>query len=290
MTTDTPVEIFKRATALAIKAIGHKTELEVGFTTEPSGVSGSRVRVPLPSAGLPHAEVAFVRGAADAVALRLRHHDARLHAREAPASAVARSAFEALEQARCEGLGARQMEGVAANIAALLEEKCRQQGFARAGAKAEVPLADVLRLLAYEKFSGHPLPPSARRAAELWRAWIEERAGASFGNLQGLMSDQKAYAAETHRLLKAMDMEMPGKEEEGETREEKDEGSSGAEQDEKQMSPSEAEGQQGEPETGAGEANAENKEPEEGRASEQPGDDGETPSDRGRNWHDEAWD
>src|SRR6185312_1306794 len=101
---DTPVEIFKRATALAIKAIGHKAELEVGFTTEPSGVSGTRVRVPLPSAGLPHAEVSFIRGAADAVALRLRHHNPKLHAKEAPQSAIARSVFEALEQSRCEGL------------------------------------------------------------------------------------------------------------------------------------------------------------------------------------------
>ena len=49
MTVDTPVETFKRATAVAIKAIGHKAELEVGFTTEPSGVAGNRVRVPLPS-------------------------------------------------------------------------------------------------------------------------------------------------------------------------------------------------------------------------------------------------
>src|ERR1700691_2065387 len=102
MSLDTPVETFKRATAVAIKAIGHKAELEVGFTTEPSGVAGTRVRVPLPSAALPHAEVAFIRGASDAVALRLRYHDPKLHAKEAPASTVARGAFEALEQARCE--------------------------------------------------------------------------------------------------------------------------------------------------------------------------------------------
>ena len=59
MTLETPVETFKRATALAIKAIGHKAELEVGFTTEPMGVTGSRVKIPLPSAGLPQGEVEF---------------------------------------------------------------------------------------------------------------------------------------------------------------------------------------------------------------------------------------
>ena len=291
MTTDTPVEIFKRATALAIKAIGHKAELEVGFTTEPSGVSGGRVRVPLPSAGLPHGEIAFVRGAADAVALRLRHHNPKLHAKEAPTGAVARSVFEALEQSRCEGIGVQHMEGVAANIANLLDEKCKQAGFERAGAKAEIPIADVLRLLAYEKFSGKPLPAFARRAAELWRAFVEEKAGVHLSKLAELMHDQKAYAAESHRLLKAMDMEMPGKDEEGKTREEKDQGASGAEQDEKQASPSEAEGEQGEPESLAGESGNESAEAaEDNRSKEQLGDAGDTPSEHGRNWHEEEWD
>src|SRR5271168_2704510 len=83
MTIDTPVEIFKRATALAIKAIGHRAELEVAFTTEPMGVApqGARVKVPLPSPSLPQAEINFIRGSADAVALRLRYHNAKTHAK-----------------------------------------------------------------------------------------------------------------------------------------------------------------------------------------------------------------
>jgi len=290
MTIETPVESFKRATAVAIKAIGHRAELEVAFTPEPSGIAGNRVRVPLPSAGLPHAEVAFIRGASDAVALRLRYHDPKLHAKEAPASAIARSAFEALEQARCESLGARHMEGIAANLKALLDEKCKQQGFERAGAKAEVPLADVLRLLAYEKFSGRPLPPSARRAAELWRAFIEERAGANLAKLGTLLEDQKAYAAEAHRLLKAIDMDRPGKKEDGETREEKDKSAAGAEQEEKQISRSESEGQEGQPETQSGDSGAESAEAEESRMNSRPGDAGDSAAEHGRNWREEDWD
>jgi cobaltochelatase CobT len=287
---DTPVENFKRATALAIKAIGHKAELEVGFTVEPSGVSGNRVRVPLPSAGLPHAEVAFIRGAADAVALRLRYHDPKLHAKESPASAVARSAFEALEQARCDSLGARQMDGVATNIKALLDEKCKQQGFDRAGTKAEVPLTEALRLLAYEKFSGRALPISAQRAAELWRGFIEERAGIHFGQLHEYLHDQKAYAAEAHKLLQALDMDMPGKRDEGERREEEKNGAADAEQDEKQTASAESEGESGAPETSAGDAGSEGTEAEESFAKSDLSDAGDTASDHGRNWRDEAWD
>ena len=61
-------------------------------------------------------EVAEARGFADAAALRLRHHNERLHAAGAPADEVARAVFDAAEQARVEALGARSMAGVRANL------------------------------------------------------------------------------------------------------------------------------------------------------------------------------
>ena len=264
--TETAVENFKRATALAIKAIGHKAELEVGFTTEPSGVAGSRVRVPLPSAGLPRAEIDYVRGAADAVALRLRHHDPKLYNKQVPSNAVARAAFEALEQARCEALGAREMPGVAANLATLLEERCKQQGFSRADAKAEIPIAEAMRVLAFEALAQHALPKAARRAADVWRVWVEERIGPHLGRLPELLHDQKAYAAEVTRLLKELDMGAPGEDrpEDGEAEDIKNAGV------EEQMPPedtAESESQQGAPEEGTGQTAAE----EEGIADEKDG-------------------
>ncbi len=292
MTIDTPVEIFKRATAVAIKAIGHKAELEVGFTTEPMGVAGSRVKIPMPSAGLPKAEVNYIRGAADAVALRLRYHNPKLHAKLAPANAIARAAFEALEQARCEGLGAQQMEGVASNLTTLLDERCKKQGFERAGAKAEVPLPDVLRVLAHQVFSGKPLPKSAERMAEIWRPWIEERIGKHLGNLPKLLDDQKAYAAEINRLLKEMDMGGAGDNESEDGQSEEKESSAGIDQDEQATSTSEAESEQGEPEHGAGQASLEEdgSEDQTKESKKVTGDyDGETPQ-HGQNWRDEDWD
>jgi len=290
MTPDTPVENFKRATAVAIKAIGHKAELEVGFTTEPSGVAGSRVRVPLPSAGLPHAEVSYVRGAADAVALRLRYHDAKLHGKQMPQGAVARAAFEALEQARCEGLGARHMGGIASNLASLLDEKAKREGFARAESKADMPLSEVLRLIAFEKFSGRDLPKAARRAAETWRPFIEDQAGAHLNRLASLLDDQKAFATEAHNLLQALDMAGNKPDDGGEPNEEKQEKAGGpAEQDEQQTAASESESEEGQPDTAAGQAGLESAEAEDSEAGGQMGDTGETPSEHGRNWREE-WD
>ena len=291
MTIDTPVEIFKRATALAIKAIGHKAELEVGFTTEPSGVAGARVRVPLPSAGMPQAEVNFIRGAADAAALRLRYSDPKFYGKSAPKNALAAIAFEALEQARCEALGAQQMAGVSSNLTNLLDERCKQQGFERAGAKAEIPLPDVLRVLAHEVFLGKTLPKSAQRATEIWRGWIEEKVGKHLGRLPTLLNDQKAYASEVHRLLKEMDMGAPGDNEPDEGKAEEKESSAIAEQDEQKTSTAETESEEGNPDQGAGQAS-----PDETSSDEQSRDkqnisgdfDGETPQ-HGHNWRDEDW-
>ncbi|MDX2028774.1 MAG: cobaltochelatase subunit CobT [Alphaproteobacteria bacterium] len=287
---DTPTDIFKRATALAIKAIGHKAELEVGFTTEPTGVTGSRVKIPAPSPALPRTEVNFIRGAADSAALRLRYHNPKLHTKQAPTNQVARSVFEALEQARCEGLGAQDMKGVAQNLTTLLDERCKQQGFERAGAKADIPIADVLRVLAHEAFSGKPLPKSAQRAAEIWRPWIEERVGPHLGKLPELLHDQKAYAAEIHRILKDLDMGAPGGEEPDEGESEEKESSSGTDTSEQQSSASESQGEDGETEQSAGQDMAEGSD---GDAAEQPpnagmGEDGETPQ-HGRNWQGEDW-
>ena len=62
-------EDFKRATAVAIKAIVHKAELEVGFAPQLTHASDTRVIVPEPPVKRVGAELNVARGAADAAAL-----------------------------------------------------------------------------------------------------------------------------------------------------------------------------------------------------------------------------
>jgi cobaltochelatase CobT len=287
MSLDTPSEIFKRATAVAIKAIAAKAELEVAFTAEPTGVAGNRVKIPPPSPALPQAEADFIRGAADAAALRLRHHDPKIHSKQIPSNAIARAAFEVLEQVRCEALGANHMAGVAHNLSVLLDERCKSQGFADAQSKAEVGLHDALRILAFEAFTGEPLPASAKNAAAIWRGWIEEKAGSHLHRLPELLHDQKAFATEAHKLLKAMDMAAPGEQQPEDGKTEEKEGSSGADQTE-QTSASETESGLGETEETGGQDGIEGREGD--AADQQPnavmGEGGEAQS-HGRNWRDE---
>jgi cobaltochelatase CobT len=133
------IEEFKRVTGAAMRAISEQAELTVAFAPGQHGLFGTEARLPQPSHEMPVGEVAQVRGEADAIALKLRHHSDKIHAREAPSGEIARAVFDAVEQARVEAIGARQMVGVAENLSAALAEHCRQRGFMRVDEREEAP-------------------------------------------------------------------------------------------------------------------------------------------------------
>src|ERR1700712_3487482 len=121
---NTRAEEFKRATAGVLRAIAQVPDVQVAFQPGPSGLVGKRARLPLPTRALPPAEMAKLRGAADSVALRLRHHDDAVHAARSPGQREAKDVYDALEQARVETVGTAYMSGVAANIRARLSDEC----------------------------------------------------------------------------------------------------------------------------------------------------------------------
>ena len=151
-------EEFKRATAGVLRAIAEQPDVQVAFQPGPSGVSGKRARLPLPTRALPEAEMARLRGQSDAIALRLRHHDDRVHAARMPARREAKDAYDALEQVRVEVVGAQHMLGVHGNLRAKLAEECEQEGFDRMTRKDQMPIDKALALLARERLSGEPVP------------------------------------------------------------------------------------------------------------------------------------
>jgi cobaltochelatase CobT len=202
------IEEFKRATGAAMRAIAERDDLTVSFVPGQHGMFGTEARLPPPSHDLPAAEVAQVRGEADAVALKLRHHNAVLHAREAPSGEMARAVFDAVEQARVEAIGARQMVGVSENLAAALAEQCRQRGFARVTERGDGPLPDVIRLLVREALTGVAPPREAKRMVDLWRPNISDQARADLTHLAEVIGDQGAYAKAARQLLADLDMDL----------------------------------------------------------------------------------
>ena len=207
MTKDTSrAEDFKRATTGAIRALAQSADVQVAFQPGPAGLSGKRARLPVPSRALPDAEMQKLRGAADSVALRLRHHDDAVHARSLPAERDARVVYDALEQARVEIFGAQHMQGVAANLAARLDETCRAEGYDRMTRRDQLPPSSALALLARERMSGQESPEAARAILDMWRETLGDQADAALAQLAASQGDQAEYAHAARRLLAALSL------------------------------------------------------------------------------------
>jgi cobaltochelatase CobT len=226
MKPENPSEPFKRAVSTAVRALAGEPELEVTYSAEPPQLKGQKARLPLPSRNLPAHEVAVVRGAGDAYALKLAYHKNKIHAQFRPHAPEAASLFEAAEQARVEAIGALAMKGVAENLAANLESKCTARGLARVRDKAEAPLADVLGLIVREKLTGAAPPEAARGAVDLWRDFIEQRAGKDLDKLAAALRDQKAFAKLTRTVLKDLDFGEEGDKDQSEEGDEDSESAS----------------------------------------------------------------
>ncbi|WP_029941547.1 cobaltochelatase subunit CobT [Sphingomonas astaxanthinifaciens] len=206
MAETTPLDRFRQVLAGTARAIARDPDVEVAFASESGAQGGKLARVVSPGAGLAPRLVAEARGAADAVALRLRHHDSKLHLGLAPADAEARAVFDALEGARVEALGARTMAGVRDNLAELAEARVRSDAITRARTAEEVPLATALGLLARERLTGAPPPDAAARGLDLVREWIEEKGGSDLDSLALALDDQQAFAALARKLLEDLDL------------------------------------------------------------------------------------
>ena len=204
--SDGRLEDFKRATAGAMRAMARDAEVQVAFQAGRESLAGKRARLPLPTRALPAGEMAKLRGAADALALKLRHHDAALHAERSNGARDARDAFDAIEQARIESVGGRHMSGVAANLRARLQQECEVEGFDRMTRREQLPVAAALGLLAREALSGQPAPEAAERVLALWRDGLDERGRAALLDMHRLQDDQAGYARASRRLLASFDL------------------------------------------------------------------------------------
>ena len=237
---NTRSEEFKRATAGALRAMARSNEVQVAFQPGPSGLAGKRARLPLPTRALPVAEMAKLRGAADSLALRIRHHDDAVHAARMPARREAKDTYDALEQARVEVVGGRHMSGVASNLRARLVEECEAEGYDRMTRKDQLPVHSALALLARERMSGEPSPEGVRRVLDLWRSSVGEGAEAALAEMAGAKDDQVAFTRAARRLLAAMDLAEAEVEAEAD---DSQEGEDGGEQSGQQDNSEEGEGQ-----------------------------------------------
>lgn len=202
-------EGFKRALLHTTRALSAQRDIEVAFGGEHAAVQGKSARIPLPARVLDPASAAIARGESDAAALRLAHHDSEAHAHFAPKGAEARAVFTALENARCEAIGAMALKGVGDNLAASLEKVISDKGYDRQAVTDAMPMADAAALLLRERLTGRAPPASAKGIIDAWRTELETKAGASLEALAdaAALDDQAAFAKLARNFIRDLDLD-----------------------------------------------------------------------------------
>ena len=109
---------FRHATAACVRSLANDASLQLVFDSEPAHAPDV-ISLPMPVTLVDPVERACMRALSDSEALRKAHHDKILHRRHAPAVALLRVLFDALERERFEALGRKAYAGVASNLACL---------------------------------------------------------------------------------------------------------------------------------------------------------------------------
>ncbi len=289
--TGSEADVFKRAISVCMRAISGDKEMEVAFAKDKPALAGNRARLPEPAKKPSATDIAVTRGLGDAMALKRACHDQRIHMKLAPEGKQARAVFDAVEQARVEAIGSRMMAGVADNIGTMLEDKYAKANLADVSERADAPIEEALALLVREKLTGRTAPKSAEKLVDLWRPWVEDKAGADLAGLSDKLGDQQAFARVVRDMLASMEMaEELGDDEETEETEDDDNQPQGEEQNEEN---GEEDSGSEESQSEDAEASADEEQPAESEASDATAEDtsddedpdAETPGEAKRNDH-----
>ncbi|QFU09262.1 Aerobic cobaltochelatase subunit CobT [Rhodobacteraceae bacterium THAF1] len=198
---DNPADPFKKALAEATRTLADDPDMGVSYTVDPPGISNDGLRLPQVSRRMSRDEVMLARGTADSFALRRRFHDQKTSAKYAPPGDMAREIFNAMEDARCEAMGARAMPGTAANIDVKIEAEAARKGYKSLVAKEEAPLSVAAGYLIRQMATGRALPEGADTVAQLWREHFEGQAGGTLEGLGEALSDQAAFARMARQVI-----------------------------------------------------------------------------------------
>lgn len=207
------IEKFKNATAATLRALARQKDISVTFSANESPINtkqfeNTAATLPVPEYDLNETSTRLVRANADAKALRMQHHNRDTHRSNAPLDLTAQAAFDALEQARVEALGATRMRGVAKNLNAMLAEKCSRLGVNNYTEREDGNMGDALHIMARLALTGEDAPEQADNLVKLWQPWLDDHLGADgLQSLRAHLSDQQAFAKAAKEIIARMDMD-----------------------------------------------------------------------------------
>lgn len=205
-------ERLKRSVAACLRAVGGRRDLLVTYTplayAQGGAIAGQQARLPLPATKVDAEALSRLRGTADALGLRLRHHDSRLHQKRMPQQDEAREIYNALEQVRVESLGAQRLPGAGQNIAEAVNLRYAAESYDQLREATAVPLADILRMAAYRRFGSVPVGPVGRHLLDIGGDKVAA-VEAFLQQMEGCLENQEAFARATRQMLAALNLELP---------------------------------------------------------------------------------
>ena len=175
--------------------------------------STKTVRLEISACFSSHSNLILRRGYSDALALRLRYHNAQTDQMLRPQGIAAAAIFDALEQARIESYGCRYLKGVSKNLLAVLDNELHRKGLDRVSSQHQVPISEAVALLFRKKTATADLPLVVRKVLSFWQGWLDQQFGEELAALVSSQSDQKKFAAISRQLIDRLELtDDPGPE------------------------------------------------------------------------------
>jgi len=201
---------FQNATASTLKAISGnlENEREIKFSGNSSFLSTKEIRLPQILKDLDNKQLTKLRGEADKIALKLKHHDPALFSKLLPSSDLSSQIFKLAEDARIEAVGSKHFSGIKNNLQSLIVEQYKETILPIPGGDDKEALVKALHLVIREKITKSDAPSNTSISLEKWRPWINSKIGNLLNQLQENITNQEKFAAKTKELLTALQAEI----------------------------------------------------------------------------------
>ena len=219
------IDHFQRVVGATVRAMSRRPSLDVQFRSgevkrPPDARADDGVRLSAPRQDFSKGDLARIRGEGDQSALRLRHHDPKLHSRYAPEGEIAQLVYDKMEQVRVEAFGSARMVGVRDNL--ITAWKAQAKPIEAGGQEQVGHMAQIVELFAREQLLGTELPPALARALEPWRDHLAQHMAGHLPKLEALLDDQERFAIEMRDLLTDLGFTAERLPEEGDAQDDSD--------------------------------------------------------------------
>lgn len=145
------------------------------------------------------------RGAADGIALRLKHSDIELHRSLMPESAVGQVIFELLEQIRVEALVDPTHRGTKANLEHRYREWCAQFCASDMTENHVGLLVYTIAQVVWSRLTGNPVEEATEGLIEPHRMMLAPHIGTYLAGVRRYRTDQAAYAEQALGIVAVID-------------------------------------------------------------------------------------